>query len=124
MSDGLAGDLANFMRGNTTGERFIGLFRTEPAEGKRRVTFPDLTGCEATGRTFKEVFEAARSALADALIGSPSRPRPRSTVELLIDANRDAKLQRELALSAMHPVEPMFNAFAAIALKGVPERRV
>ena len=85
---------------------YIGLFRTFP-RGRWEVTFPDLPGCEARGRTFKEVFGASREALAEYLseLGDPL-PRPRSTAELLIDAQRDWLLAQELAHSVMHPVEP------------------
>jgi predicted RNase H-like HicB family nuclease len=113
MSEGLASDLTEFMNGNRRRERFIGLFRTDPDAGAWRVTFPDLPGCEATGKSFKDVYEAAQVALADVLSGTFSHRRPRSTVELLIDANRDRKLQRELAVSAMHPVEPSPSPAAA-----------
>ena len=55
----------------------------------------------------EEVFEASREALAEYLseLGDPL-PRPRSTAELLIDAQRDWLLAQELAHSVMHPVEP------------------
>ena len=45
---------------------YIGLF-TVIAPGSWHVTFPDLPGCDAWGKNFKEVFDAARKALADRL---------------------------------------------------------
>lgn len=109
MSDGLAADLADFVRGASWSEPFIGLFRSDPQQRIWHVTFPDLPGCEAIGKTFREAYESAQVALADELSSTPSHRRPRSTVELLIDANRDRKLQQDLAASAMHPVEPVFH---------------
>lgn len=87
-------------------DRYIGLFRALPKD-KWRVTFPDLPGCEARGESFRQVFEAARQALADHLAElSPPWPRPRSSAELLIDAQRDWKLCRDFVDAVMHPVEP------------------
>jgi predicted RNase H-like HicB family nuclease len=87
-------------------DSYIGLFRAQPRD-HWRVCFPDLPGCEARGSSFKEVFEAARKALADHLadIGGPW-PRPRSSAELLIDAQRDWRLCRDFVDAVMHPVEP------------------
>ena len=87
-------------------DSYIGLFRAFP-KNRWRVSFPDLPGCEAQGSSFKEVFEAARKALAAHLreLDSPW-PRPRSTAELMIDARGDWQLCRTLADTVMHPVEP------------------
>jgi predicted RNase H-like HicB family nuclease len=87
-------------------DSYIGLFRAFP-RGDWRVTFPDLPGCEARGRSFKEVFHAAQDALAEhlELMDEPA-PRPRSTAELLIDAQRDWVLCREFVDAVMHPVRP------------------
>jgi hypothetical protein len=88
-------------------DSYIGLFRTFAPKGKWRVSFPDLPGGEVCGSNFKEVFEAARKALAAHLrdLDGPP-PRPRSTAELLIDAQRDWMLCREFVDAVMHPVEP------------------
>jgi predicted RNase H-like HicB family nuclease len=87
-------------------DSYIGLFRAQPRD-HWRVCFPDLPGCEARGSSFKEVFEAARKALADHLaeIEGPW-PRPRSSAELIIDAQRDWRLCRDFVDAVMHPVEP------------------
>lgn len=87
-------------------DSFIGLFRALP-HGKWLVTFPDLPGREAQGSTFKEVFHAAREALAERLAELEGPwPRPRSSAELLIDAQRDRRLCREFVDAVMHPVKP------------------
>lgn len=87
-------------------DSYIGLFRAFP-RGNWEVKFPDLPGCQARGTSFKDVFEAARQALAEYLAevdGLP--PRPRSSAELLIDAQRDWSLCRDFANSVMYPVKP------------------
>jgi len=85
--------------------RYIGLFTAAP--GSWQVCFPDLPGCDASGKSFKEAFEAARRTLADRLSNSDQpAPRARSTVELLIDAQRDDRLYQQLIKAAMHPVGP------------------
>lgn len=85
---------------------YVGLFRVL-SPGSWRVRFPDLPGCEAVGKNFKEVFDGARIALTEELAELAGRePRPRSTAELLIDARRDPALAGELARSVMHPVKP------------------
>ncbi len=103
--------------------RFIGLFRTVP-HGRWHVCFPDLPGCEIEGRSFKEVFEESRRALSEHLadLDDPA-PRPRSTAELLIDAQRDARLCRLLAEAVMHPVEPAASdGLAPLALVAARSR--
>ena len=85
-------------------DRYIGLFRCFP-HGKWRVTFPDLPGCEAVGSSFKEVFLAAREALTDHLLMIDDPPRPRSSVELMIDGQRDWGLGKAFVDAVMHPVE-------------------
>jgi predicted RNase H-like HicB family nuclease len=85
---------------------YIALFRALPKD-KWRVTFPDLPGCEARGENFKEAFLAARRALRDHLAELEDyAPRPRSTAELLIDAQRDWVLCRQFVDAVMHPVTP------------------
>ncbi len=87
-------------------DAYIGLF-TAVTPGNWRVSFPDLLGCVVWGNTFKEAFFPAREALAETLKNSDRQaPRPRSTVELLIDAQRDSALREELVSAAMHSVEP------------------
>jgi predicted RNase H-like HicB family nuclease len=88
-------------------DSYIGLFRALP-HGKWKVRFPDLPGCEATGSNFKEVFVAARHALARHLSEMDRMPpRARSSAELLIDAQRDWKLCQDFVDAVMHPVEPL-----------------
>lgn len=85
---------------------YIALFRALP-KGKYRVTFPDLPGCEARGENFKDAFQAARRALRGHLAELDEyAPRPRSTAELLIDAQRDWVLCRQFVDAVMHPVTP------------------
>jgi predicted RNase H-like HicB family nuclease len=85
---------------------YIALFSALPKD-KWRVTFPDLPGCEAKGESFKEAFQAARRALIDHLAELDDyRPRPRSSAELLIDAQRDWVLCRQFVDAIMHPVPP------------------
>ena len=86
--------------------RYIGLFRTFPG-GDWQVSFPDLPGCIARGQSFKDTFEAAGEALADHLadLDGPA-PRPRSSAELLIDAQRDWQLTRQFVDAVIHPVAP------------------
>ena len=87
-------------------EEYIGLFTT-PMPGSWRVSFPDLPGCEASGKSFQDAFYAARQLLTDRLKQSDQpAPRPRSTVELLIDAQRDSRLRQQLVNAAMHPISP------------------
>ena len=87
-------------------DTYIALF-TVVAPENWHVSFPDLPGCDAWGRNFKEVFDAARRTLADRLNNSDRpAPRARSTVELLIDAQRDDRLRQQLVKAAMHPVAP------------------
>jgi predicted RNase H-like HicB family nuclease len=85
---------------------YIALFRALPKD-KWRVTFPDLPGCDVSGESFKDAFLAARRALRDHLaeLDEP-RPRPRSSAELLIDAQRDWVLCRQFVDAVMHPVPP------------------
>ncbi len=111
--------------------RYIGLFRTFPS-GEWQVSFPDLPGCVARGRSFKEVFEAAGEALADRLAdldGPP--PRPRSSAELLIDAQRDWQLTRQFVDAVMHPVAPRSEQtgrapaeLVAMAARGRPDSQI
>ena len=85
---------------------YIALFRALPKD-KWRVTFPDLPGCEARGESFKEAFQAAQRALRDHLAELEDyAPRPRSSAELLIDAQRDWVLCRQFVDAVMHPVPP------------------
>jgi hypothetical protein len=92
--------------------------------GSWEVSFPDLPGCEATGRNFKEVFEGAGAALAEELAELAGRePRPRTTAELLIDAQRDPVLAQELARSVMHPVRPAESADDLVPLELLAARR-
>jgi predicted RNase H-like HicB family nuclease len=87
-------------------EPYIGLFSVA-APGKWHVCFPDLPGCAGSGRNFKEVFDAARRVLTTRLKNADKpAPRARSTVELLIDAQRDECLRRQVVNAAMHPVSP------------------
>ena len=87
-------------------EPFVGLFRALP-RGEWHVGFPDLPGCAAKGKTFKDALEASRRALAEHLFDlDQSPPRTRSAGELLIDAQRDWMLCRQLVDAVMHPVEP------------------
>jgi predicted RNase H-like HicB family nuclease len=87
-------------------DNYIALFRALPKD-KWRVVFPDLPGCEAKGENFKEAFQAARRALARHLHELEDyAPRPRSTAELLIDAQRDWVLCRQFVDAVMHPVPP------------------
>jgi len=66
-----------------------------------------LPGCEASGKSFKDVFHSARKVLTARLKQSDGpAPRPRSTVELLIDAQRDSCLRQQLVNAAMHPIKP------------------
>jgi hypothetical protein len=96
---------------------YIGFFRVL-APGRWEVNFPDLPGCEATGRNFKEVFEGARVALTEELAELAGRePRPRTTAELLIDAQRDPALAKQLARSVMHPVRPAVSADDLVPLE-------
>ena len=87
-------------------DSYVGLFRALP-NGDWRVGFPDLPGCEAKGKSFKEVFEAARHALSAHLkeLGGPW-PRPRSIAELMIDARGDWLLCRAFVDAVIHSVEP------------------
>ena len=86
-------------------ESYIGLFRALP-HGRWRVMFPDLPGCEVQGNSFGEVFKASRQALSEHLaeLDLPW-PRPRSSAELIFDAQRDWHLCRQFADAVMHPVE-------------------
>ena len=87
-------------------DAYIGLF-TAAGSGNWRVTFPDLPGCAVWGNSFKDVFLSARKVLTERLQHSDRLPpRPRSTVELLIDAQRDGTLRQQLVNAAMHPIEP------------------
>jgi predicted RNase H-like HicB family nuclease len=87
-------------------ESYIGLFRALP-RGKWRVSFPDLPGCEVRGNSFREVFEGSRRALSEHLADlDPPYPRPRSSAELFIDAQRDWHLCQQFVDAVLHPVEP------------------
>ncbi len=86
-------------------DTYIGLFKAD-APGCWDVIVPDLPGCEAHGSSFKEVLQLAGRAVAQRLRNADrSPPRPRSTVELLIDAQRDETLRRQLVNTAMHPID-------------------
>ena len=85
---------------------YIALFRALPKD-KWKVTFPDLPGCEARGENFKEAYQAARKALKRHLSAlEQPYPRPRSSAELLIDAQRDWVLCRQFVDAVMHSVPP------------------
>ena len=101
---------------------YIGLFRVASPK-KWEVSFPDLPGCEADGSSFKEVFENGRVALADELdeLGG-LRPRPRSTAELLIDAQRDPRLREALARAVMHPVDPALDNEKVVPVELIARR--
>jgi predicted RNase H-like HicB family nuclease len=85
-------------------DHYIALFRALPRDNWQ-VIFPDLPGCEASGKSFKEAFHAARRTLARHLsdLEIPP-PRPRSSAELLIDAQGDWVLCRQFVDAIMHPV--------------------
>ena len=93
---------------------YIALFRALPKD-KWRVTFPDLPGCEARGESFKEAFKAAQQALRDHLadLDGP-RPRPRSSAELLIDAQRDWVLCRQFVDTVIRFRQPRRTKLAPI----------
>jgi predicted RNase H-like HicB family nuclease len=94
------------MENELRNDDYIGLFRALPKD-KWRVTFPDLPGCEARGENFKDAFLAARRAIREHLAELDDyRPRPRSSAELLIDAQRDWVLCRQFVDAVMHPVRP------------------
>ena len=75
--------------------RYVGLFRCLQ-DDHWQVTFPDLPGCLARGETFQEAYESARDALADELIAADGPPRPRTTLEIILDARKDPALGRAL----------------------------
>ena len=81
------------------------------------VVFPDLPGCEARGENFKEAFQAAGRALARHLraLDEPP-PRPRSSAELMIDAERDWVLCRDFVDAVMHPVRASDDELAPLSL--------
>lgn len=102
------------LKGGTVRDKtYIGLFRTFP-DGRWNVTFPDLPGCSAKGGSFKEALENSRRALADHLLTLDVAPRPRSTAELMIDAQRDWLLARKFVDSVMHPVEAEDDGLAPL----------
>ena len=105
-------------------DTYIALFSVT-APGSWHVSFPDLPGCDAWGANFKEVYDAARRNLADRLNNSDRpAPRARSTVELLIDAQRDDRLRQQFVKAAMHPVSPaMEEELAPVELVALRTRR-
>ena len=87
-------------------EAYIGIV-TAAGQRNWRISFPDLPGCVVWGDSFKDAFDSARQVLAQTLSNSARPPRrPRSTAELLIDAQRDSILRAQLVNAAMHPIEP------------------
>lgn len=98
---------------------YVGLFRGSREDGWE-VSFPDLPGCQATGRSFKDAFEAAREALAEHLDDHEGPPRPRNTAEILIDAQRDRALSRAFSGAVMHwvPVGEWNGVPAGLAGQG------
>ncbi len=102
--------------------RYVGLFRGSRDSGWE-VTFPDAPGCIAKGHSFKEAFNAARSALADHLALMDDPPRARTTAEILIDSARDRSLSRALTGAVMHPVpfdDPRDPMYAIPTTRGAP----
>ena len=87
-------------------EAYIGLL-TVAGSGNWRVSFPDIPGCVVWGDSFKDAYLSARKVLTERLQHSDRPlPRPRSTVDLLIDAQRDSAFRQQLVNAAMHPIEP------------------
>ncbi len=95
--------------------RYVGLFRCLQ-DDHWQVTFPDLPGCLARGETFQEAYESARDALADELIAADGPPRPRTTLEIILDARKDPALGRALVGAVMHlvPFEDPRDPVAAV----------
>lgn len=84
---------------------YVGLFRSNGAGGWS-VSFPDLPGCEAEGADFRMALDHAAERLAGHLAEMDRPPRPRSAMELTLDAAGDPALARSFVNAVMHMVAP------------------
>ena len=84
---------------------YVGLFRSNGAGGWS-VSFPDLPGCKAEGADFRMAFHQAAERLATHLAEMDRPPRPRSAMELTLDAAGDPVLARSFVNAVMHTVTP------------------
>lgn len=84
---------------------YVGLFRGNGAGGWS-VSFPDLPGCEAEGADFRSAHDRAAERLATHLAEMDRPPRPRSAMELTLDAAGDPALARSFVNAVMHAVTP------------------
>lgn len=85
---------------------YVGLFRSDRSGGWT-VSFPDLPGCTAEGTDFRSALDHAAEQLASHLAGMDRPPRPRSAMELTLDAAGDPALARSFVNAVMHTVVPL-----------------
>jgi predicted RNase H-like HicB family nuclease len=89
---------------------YVALIR-RPADGiEWQVTFPDLPDCQTSGSTQSQAAENARLALATHLailaVAGEAMPEPRSPADILLDANEDSELARQMVGAVLRAIDP------------------
>ncbi|MBA3811927.1 MAG: type II toxin-antitoxin system HicB family antitoxin [Caulobacteraceae bacterium] len=90
----------------------------EGESGAYGVSFPDLPGCVAMGRTVEAVLLEAAEALrefdADAMAAGSALPAPRAAGQLLEDAEVDAALRGGASLASVPLVRAAGHSLASM----------
>jgi predicted RNase H-like HicB family nuclease len=101
---------------------YIALIRYPADSVEWLVSFPDLPGCRASGRSLEDALENGRAALADHVdeltATGQAAPAARTPGEMLLSANEDHDLAGEMVGAVLRVIVPDVADTARLASAG------